>query len=163
MKKDTINNAILKYLRHLSESTWIVDEAYKFEFANYLQSNIDFEQQSDNEILEILSNSQVIKYDGGSRGIQFIQKSGRKKLNTFIALNDIYLFRQFRSERFEKIDWSNRSMSYTGLSAWLSSLFPDKIYPIPMTGFNYTINHLFDTDLQKFPKTGEKYLLNSQS
>ncbi|MGI5975644.1 MAG: HNH endonuclease [Paludibacter sp.] len=163
MKKDTINNTILKYLRHLSESTWIVDEAYKFEFANYLQSNIDFEQQSNNEILEILLYSQTIKYDGGSRGIQFIQKSGREKLNTFITHNDISLFRQFCSKRFESIDWSTRSMSYTGLSAWLSSLFPDKIYPIPMIGFDSTINYLFDTDLEKFPKTGEKYLLNCQN
>jgi predicted HNH restriction endonuclease len=161
MKKDTINNTIQKYLRHLKESTWIEDEAYKFEFANYLQSNIDFKQQSDNEILDILLNSQSIKYDG-SRGIKFIQKSGRVKLNTFITHNDIILFRQFQLKSFENIDWSNRSMSYTGLSAWLSSLFPDKIYPIPMTGFDSTINYLFNTDLKKFPKKGKKYLLNCQ-
>jgi hypothetical protein len=53
-------------------------------------------------------------------------------------------------------------MSYTGLSAWLSSLFPDKIFPIPTTGIDETINYIFDTDLQNFPKTGEKYIMSSQ-
>jgi hypothetical protein len=63
MKKDTINNAILSYLRHLSNSEWILNESYKFKFANYLQSNVNFEKQKDEEIFKILLNSQSIKYD----------------------------------------------------------------------------------------------------
>lgn len=161
MKKETINNTILKYLRHLTSSEWIINEAYKFEFANFLQNNIDFQKQKDNEILEILLRSQTIKYDK-SRGIQFIQKSGRETLKTFIQLNDISLFRQFQNNNFDNIDWSSRSMSFTALSAWLSSLFPDKMYPIPATGIDATINYLFETDIKNFPKTGEKYILACQ-
>ena len=161
MKKETINNTILKYLRHLTSSEWIINEAYKFEFANFLQNNIDFQKQTDNEILEILLRSQTIKYDK-SRGIQFIQKSGRETLKTFIQLNDIPLFRQFQNNNFDNIDRSSRSMSFTALSAWLSSLFPDKMYPIPATGIDATINYLFETDIENFPKTGEKYILACQ-
>ena len=161
MKSQILNNVILKYLNHLNNSTWILDEAYKFEFANYLQSNLNLKEQTDQEILDLLINSQNIKYDS-ARGIQFIQKSGRKTLSEFLNIEDIRLFREFERTNFENVDWSNRSMSYTGLSSWLSALFPDQFYPVPMKGINETINYLFDTDLQKFPKTGAKYILISQ-
>lgn len=161
MRIDIINQNISKYLKHLNSSEWIIDEAYKFEFANYLQNNVDFENQTDEQILPILLNSQTIKYDR-SRGIQFIQKSGNETLKTFIELKDIELFRKFRDSTFDNIDWSDRTMSYTALSAWLSSLFPKKLYPIPAKGFNETINFLFQTDLKKFPKTGEKYIQTCQ-
>ncbi|MBP9016448.1 MAG: hypothetical protein KBG17_01725 [Paludibacteraceae bacterium] len=78
MKEQILNNVILKYLNHLNNSIWIIDEAYKFEFANFIQSNIDFENQSDEEILTLLLRSQKIKYDK-STGIQFILKSAKKK------------------------------------------------------------------------------------
>lgn len=162
MKKETINQTILKYLRHLTNSDWIIEEAYKFEFANFLQSNIDFLRQTDTEVLDILLRSQTIKYDKSSRGIQFIQKSGRETLNTFMQLNDIPLLKQFQTKSFDTIDWANRTMSFTALSAWLSSLFPDRLFPIPATGINATINYLFETDLVNFPKTGEKYILGCQ-
>lgn len=160
-KKETINQTILKYLKQLNNSEWILNEAYKFEFANYLQSNVDFGNQTDEQILSILLKSQTIKYDK-SKGIQFIQKSGRETLSIFLRLHDVTLFRQFQNSDFVSIDWSDRSMSFTALSAWLSSLFPDKIIPIPTTGFNETINYLFDTDLEKFPKAGENYILACQ-
>jgi len=161
MKEQTFNNVILKYLNHLNGSTWIIDEAYKFEFANYIQSNLNFDKQTDQEILEILINSQSIKY-GKSRGIQFIQKSGRETLSEFIRLSDIQLLRQFKTQNFENVDWSNRSMSFTGLSAWLTTIFPGKFYPVPMKGLNKTINYLYYTDLKSFPKTGDKYILSCQ-
>jgi hypothetical protein len=161
MKKETINKTILKYLRHLTNSEWIIDEAYKFEFANFLQSNIDFQKQNDSEILGILLRSQSIKFDK-ARGIQFIQKSGRETLKTFIRLNDISLIRQFQTKSFDTIDWTTRSMSFTALSVWLSSLFPDRLFPIPAIGINATTNYLFETDLVRFPKTGKKYILGCQ-
>ena len=149
MRIETITQNISKYLKHLNSTEWILDEAYKFEYANYLQNNVDFEKQTDEEILSILLNSQTINYDR-SRGIQFIQKSGNETLNTFIKLEDVALFRKFKNSTFEDIDWSNRTMSYPALSAWLSSLFPEKLFPIPAKGFNETINLLFQTDLKKY-------------
>ena len=161
MKKEILNTTILKYLERLTISDWIFGEAYKFEFANFIQSNVDFEKQTNEEILKILLESQKIKYDG-MRGIQFIQKSGREKLSIFLELKDVELFREFSKTDFESIDWKDRSMSFTGLTAWLSSLFPNKIYPVPITGMNNTINYLFETDLEKFPQKGENYILSCQ-
>jgi len=157
MKKETINQAILKYLKQLNTTDWINNESYKFKFANFLQSNVDFEKQSDAEILSILLESQKIKYHK-RQGIQFIQKSGRKSLSVYLKITDIQLFRKFNNSTFENIDWVNRSMSYTVLSAWLSSLFPNKIFPVPITELNETINYLFETDLVSFPKTGKNYI-----
>lgn len=161
MKKETVNQTILKYLQHLTTSEWITEEAYKFVFANFLQSNIDFQRQTDEEILDILLRSQTIKYEK-SNGIQFIQKSGRETLKIFIQINDILLLRQFQTKSFDTIDWTHRTMSYTALSVWLSSLFPDRLFPIPSKGIDETINYLFETDLENFPKTGEKYILSCQ-
>lgn len=161
MKEQILNNVILKYLNHLNNSIWIIDEAYKFEFANFIQSNIDFENQSDEEILTLLLRSQKIKYDK-STGIQFILKSAKKTPSEFIGLADIQLFRQFKTKKFEEVNWSNKTMSYTGLTAWLAFIFPNKIYPVPSKGFNETINYIFDTDLNTFPKTGENYVLQCQ-
>lgn len=161
MKQQILNNVILKYLNHLNNSNWIIEEAYKFEFASYLQSNINFEKQSDEEILEVLLNSQKIKYDK-SRGVQFILKSAKETLSEFISLTDIRLFREFKYKKFEDVNWKNKTMSYLGLTAWLTSLFPNKIYPVPAKGFNETINYFFETDLNTFPKTGENYIIQCQ-
>lgn len=161
MKEQILNNVILKYLNHLNNSTWIIDEAYKFEFANFIQSNIDFDKQTDEEILNILLRSQKIKYDK-STGIQFILKSAKETPSEFIGKIDIELFRQFKTKRFEDVNWTNKTMSYTGLTAWLTSIFPNKIYPVPAKGFNETINYLFETDLNTFPKTGENYIIQCQ-
>jgi hypothetical protein len=74
------------------------------------------------------------------------------------------LFRQIHNGKLpESINWKNRGMSFTGLSAWLSSLFPKHLYPIPLIGFNNTIKFLFETDNEPFPKKGRKYLFHCQS
>lgn len=162
MRTEIFEKAILKYLHALNNTDWVADEAYKLEFANYLQNNVDFQNQTDEEILEVLIHSQTINYDG-SRGIQFIQKSGKETLSTFIEPKDISLFRDFISSDFDAINWKDASMSYTGLSAWLSSLFPEKLYPVPAKGFSKTINYLFQIDYNKFPKIGHKYIVECQN
>jgi len=160
---ESLKNSVDKYIRFCKNTNWIEEEAYKFEFANFIKSNIDWESNTDSEILEILRESQKIKYTTDVRGIQFILKSGRSALKDFISINDIKLFREFRVKSFEQIDWSERTMSFTALSAWLGSLFPDKFYPVPMKGFNQTIKYLFNYDKNKFPKVGSEYLLECQS
>lgn len=163
MRENTFETVINKYLKHLKTSSWIADEAYKFEFANFIFENVDWNIQTNEEILNILKKSQDLKYTNSKqRGIQFIIKSGKENLSEYITLSDIGLFREFRNTKFEDINWDERKMSFTGLSAWISSLFPEKFYPIPMKGFNDTINHLFETELASYPKTGEKYILQSQ-
>lgn len=159
---DSFKNSIDKYIRFCKNENWIKEEAYKFEYANYINCNIDWDSNSDSEILQILQESQKIKYTTDVRGIQFIQKSGRVELKDFISLQDIKLFREFRIKEFEQIDWTERTMSFTALSAWIASLFPDKFFPIPMKGFDQTVKYLFNYDKEKFPKVGLEYLLECQ-
>lgn len=154
-------NAVDKYLRFLKESDWIRDESYKFEFANYVYHNVNWDSQNDEEILEILINSQKINYTD-SKGIQFIQVSGTKTKSEFIAIKDVKLLRKVKLASISDIDWSNKTMSYTGLSAWIASLYPDKFYPIPMKGFDETIKYLFGNYDKRFPKIGKEYILQMQ-
>lgn len=162
--RTSLLNSIDKYIKACKSSSWVRDESYKFEFANYIHQKVSWDSLTNEEILEVLLQSQKIKYSAEQRGIQFIIKSGREKLSEFISLADVELFRQFQIEQnIENINWENRSMSYPGLSAWVSSLFPEKLYPVPLIGFNETIRFLFDTDIEKFPKTGLNYLMECQS
>lgn len=160
----TIINAINKYLHALNNTDWVIDEAYKFEFANYVYQNVKWDSQSNEQILDILKKSQKLKYTGNERGIQFVLKSGREKLSEFISIEDVRLLRRIHTgENPKNIDWKSRSMSFTGLSAWLASLFPNEVYPVPLVGFNATIKYIFDTDNKPFPKQGKKYLFHCQS
>jgi hypothetical protein len=161
--RDTLIKSINEYLVVCQNTDWIKQEAYKFEFANYINSNVNWSTQTDEQILFILEKSQSIKFYRNTKGVQFIIKSGREKLTEFIKLEDVRLLRRVNNENPENLDWSKRGMSYTGLSAWLSSLFPEKFYPVPLKGFNDTINYLFETGNEPFPKQGKEYIFHCQS
>ncbi len=162
--RNSLSNSINQYLRYCKNSIWVANEAYKFEFANYVNANVKWQNQTNEEILGILTKSQDLKYTNSlsEKGVQFIKKSGRKKLSEYITIKDVELFRKARESNLEEIDWSSRGMSYTVMTAWLASLFPEKIYPVPLSGFNQTISYLFDTEEEKFPKKGEKYIFGCQ-
>jgi len=161
--RNSLLNTIDKYLKKCKTSDWILNETYKFQFSNYLNNNVDWKNQSDEEILEILKESQKFRYtDNTERGVQFIIKSGID-LKNVILIEDVKNFRKvFNGYLIKNIDWSNRGMSFPGLSSWLSTLFPEQFFPVPMKGFNETINFLFDTKNIKKPKTGLEYILNCQ-
>lgn len=159
--KDILKQSIMDY-RAALQGKWIKWESYKFEFATFIHENVKWSSQTNEEILAILIKSQKIKYTGSSGGIQFIIKSGRKKLSEFITLEDVELLRSIQNKNISDIEWKNRGMSFTGLSAWIGSLFPEKLYPIPITEFDITIQNLFDVEESKFPKTGIKYIMTCQ-
>jgi hypothetical protein len=158
-----IENAVNLYLQELKKD-WIETEAYKFEFANYINYNINWDNQTNDQVFQILLNSQRIRYtDSKSKGIQFILVNGLKSRGDFITQSDVELLRRIQREDISEIDWNEKTMSYTALSAWISSLFPQQFYPIPAKGFDETIKHLFDVDVKKFPKTGMNYINACQS
>lgn len=158
----SFRNSIDKYIRFCKKGDWIKEESYKFEYANFINTNIDWESHSEDEILQTLQNSQKIKYSTDVKGIQFILKSGRIDLKEFISIKDIELLKEFRFKEFNQIHWNERTMSFTALSAWLASLFPDKFFPIPMKGFDQTIKYLFNYNNDKLPKVGPEYILECQ-
>lgn len=163
MKKSAAE-AINKYLTHCKQSKWVYEEAYKFEFANYINENVEWESQSDSEILEILKQSQKIKYTGNVTGIQFILRSAREKMSVYIGIEDIRNFRQiYKGASIDQVDWDDRNTSYPGISAWLGSLFPDRFYPVPVTDFRESILYLFYTGKSRFPKVGLQYIIDCHS
>ena len=92
--RNSLLNTIDKYLKKCQTSDWIFNETYKFQFSNYLNNNVDWKNQSDEEILEILKESQKFRYtDSVGRGVQFIIKSGID-LKNIILLEDVKNFRK---------------------------------------------------------------------
>jgi len=162
--RDTLKKAISDYTFACMNTDWLSRESYKFAFANYIHKKVQWTTQSDSQVLEILSKSQEFRYPHTSgKGIQFLQKSGREKLSRFIIEKDIALFRKLaQGDRIMDIDWSERTMSYTGLSVWLSSLFPNSLYPIPFTGYVQTLPFLFELQ-EKLPKKGLSYIMACQA
>lgn len=161
--KKSATEAINRYLIHCKESDWVYEEAYKFEFANYINQNIHWESQTDNEILDVLQQSQEIRYYGNERGIQFILTSAREKMSKYIGIEDVRNFRLiYEGRSIDQIDWSDRNTSYPGLSAWLGALFPHKFYPVPSTDLRESVLYLFDTKKIKFPKQNLRFITECQ-
>lgn len=48
--RNSFIHSIDKYLKACKNTQWVEDEAYKFEFANYINQNVNWESQSDGEI-----------------------------------------------------------------------------------------------------------------
>lgn len=162
MKKSSIE-AVNRYLTHCKQSQWVHEEAYKFEFANYINRNVKWESKSDSEILKILKHSQKIKYTGNVPGIQFILTSARKKMSKFIGIEDIRNFRLiYEGISIDQVDWGDRNTSYPGVSAWLAALFPNRFYPVTATYLRESVLYLFDTGKIKFPKQDLRFITECQ-
>ena len=160
--KTTLEKSINQYIKHCKTTDWVFGETYKFEFANYIYYNVDWKTNSDEEILGILKHSQSIRFTSGGKTVQFLRMGAREKPSEFIKLKDVELFRSLQNKEVKDVDWSERSMSYPVLSAWLASLFPEKIYPVPKTGFQQPIHYLFGTSQDHFPQSGLNYILKCQ-
>lgn len=161
--KRSATEVINRYLTHCKESRWVYDEAYKFEFANFVNQNVQWKDQSDAEILDILKRSQKIRYTGNDLGVQFILTSAREKMSKYIGIEDVRNFRLiYEGAGIDEVDWDDRNTSFPGLSAWLGALFPNRFYPVPATTLREPILYLFDKKRDKFPKQGLSYLVACQ-
>lgn len=160
---NTCTDAINKYLMACKNEGWLSREADKFLFANHIYNSINWESQTNEEIFHILIESQKQKYTG-RKGIKFILKSGREKAGVFLSLSDVTLLKKAKIKPLNKIDWSKRTMSFTGgISVWVSTLFPEKYYPIPMRNINEVVRYLYNPRIDVFPKNGLDYITKCQS
>ncbi|MFC5194807.1 AAA family ATPase [Bizionia hallyeonensis] len=142
-----LQNLIEQYKSALINDDWLNDELYKFEWANWLFSHIDFDKQSNEEILENCLASQKENYTE-SKGVQFIKQGAREKLSKYIGIEDVQIFRDFHSGmELEELDCSNRNMSFPILSCWMSSLIPDFVFPASKTAFSELARTLFNASL----------------
>lgn len=127
---DVLQSCLKIYTHALLQSDWAKDEKYKFEFAYWLTPRINFQSQTDQEVLDLCIESQQQRYTG-SKGVNFILSAGREKRSVFITMNDIMLFRKVANGGdLTASDLDTRGMSFTGLSSWLGTLFPDVYVPI---------------------------------
>lgn len=160
----SLEKAINKYIKACKTTDWVNNEIYKFQFANLINESVDWNTQSDGEILSILTNSQKVKYTlMKGRGVNFIKKTAQYK-DGFIWIEDVQLFRRIHNgESLSNLELISSKMTLPVLSTWIASLFPKKLYPLGTTGFDEVIHYLFDTKNEKLYKIGEEYLFGSQS
>ncbi|TDY64173.1 dynein-related subfamily AAA family protein [Algibacter lectus] len=143
-----LDGLIQNYKRALLEDNWLYAELYKFEWASWLYSKVDFNKQSNEEILEICLASQNENYTN-SKGVQFIKQGAREKLSKYIGIEDIRIFRDFYNGlELEYIHYSSRNMSFPILSCWMSVLVPNSVFPASRTSFLGVIKELFSIKLK---------------
>jgi len=154
-----------KYNNAIKETDWLrVNEIYKFNFLNWIDNNIDFENDSKGDIKRKTELSQEQKYtdDSNEKGINFITTI--KRFNEdFITIEDIdkikNIIRNPNDLDAESVKMSFGSYSKT--SVYLSLFSPDDfvIYD------NDTISAygIFNPNKNKYPKKGFKAFEYHQS
>lgn len=134
------------YLSFLQSNDWREKEAYKFEFANWLSAKTSLQADKPGKVLRACLKSQTLSYSQATgTGIQFLRKSGRKKLSDFIGIEDVKIFKTAltQSGHLSKEDCESRTISFTALSGWLGTLLPDLFIPTPTTDFAASFEYLF--------------------
>ncbi len=148
-----------KYINHCLTSNWLSElEAYKFRFGRWLTERIDFETQTDEEILEIIKASQLEQFDPltKERGINFVQVLVRYH-DDFIRLEDVELLRKMIAGYLIE-DWDLRKSDSTWpvFSVWAGLFIPERFKIIAkaelMQGFIklYHLNHPITTEVRGF-------------
>ena len=158
--KDTIPTSLERYIEHCKNSDWISDEKYKWKFSDWVAERVDLASQDDEDILEILIESQEQKYYENSnvKGVNFII-SAKHFSDSFITLNDVRYMRAILSE-----DWDgekpqlNHDSTYPKLAVWLTIFDSKRFKPYANNELFLGIKYLFDLD-DKYPKKGFKAFL----
>lgn len=144
-----------EYIAYCKRSQWLpYREGYKFRFARWVDERVDFNKQSDDEILALCIESQEQEYDYGTKGVNFII-SVRRFQDDFITLVDIQNIRKLRDGNLlDDRDLKSSPLSYPKLSVWAGTLLPDKLKVFANEELTMGIAYLFD--LKEYPKTGIK-------
>jgi predicted HNH restriction endonuclease len=156
INRNKYNDCILEYLKCCKNTDWVKQEKYKFEYANWLNYNLDVSKQTISQIYDVCLQSQEEIYSG-EKGIQFIKKGGNEKLSVYITKEDAEIFKFLLNNDYARDTFSKRGISFTILSAWAGTIFPHKFVCVPAVDFVHTISFLFDLDLIKMPKKGFEY------
>jgi len=161
LNKEKFDRAFSEYLDACRETDWLtVNEVYKFRFARWLNERVDFNRQTDEEILEICIASQEAKYDNQSKGVNFLL-SPRRFGKEVLELVDIEIIRKLNSgEALNEKLISGSSLTYPKFSAWLATMIPNKFNTCPNVELIDALAWLFDQ--QKVPKQGFKAFMTVQ-
>jgi len=152
-----------KYIHHCKTSSWLQDEKYKFNFADWVFNNMDIGTQSDDELLNLAIESQEQRYfeNSNAKGVNFILSEKRFK-DDFITSNDIVYLRALINQSFHEPEPAmGHDMTYPKISAWASCLKPGEY--IPYASSELLIGLLIiGTQKENFPKKGFKAFQHAQ-
>ncbi len=139
------------YINHCRSTDWLKkDEAYKFRFAQWLADRVDFDKQTDEEVLTLCRQSQEVEYDSGSKGVNFIL-SAKQFNDEFIELQDVVLLRKmYNGYQPEEFDLKGSVLSFPKLTNWASALMPEQYKPYGKNDLE-ALASLFN--IAKYPKT----------
>ncbi len=141
-----------KYYNYCKRSQWLRHrEAYKFRFGRWIDDNIDFSKQSDEEVLNKCIKSQEVKYDGKEIGVNFLNNSYRFN-DEIITLKDIKLLRKLNDDADIEIDISDSPMSYPNLTCWAGSIIKNGYWVIAAKELYKSIAYLLND--KDYPKSG---------
>ncbi|MBK0403064.1 AAA family ATPase [Adhaeribacter sp. BT258] len=149
-----LNKCLFSYSEACKNGNWVNEEIYKFEFAQWLTSRVDFNYQTNEQILDICLESQQQRYTNTStKGVNFLLSAGNEKRSIFLTPSDIDLFRKAaQGTLLSEKDLENRGISYTGLTGWLGTLFPNQYVPVVALEEVDAIIKIWN--LQKHPQKG---------
>ena len=153
-----LTTLLQEYLAFLPLTDWPEKEIYKFEFAHWLNETVTLDTETVTTLTEKALASQEVRYtNGGGKGIQFLQSAGREKRSVWFGEADAELILQLQKRPvLTEEGIQDRTMSVTGLSAWLGTLLPYEFIPNPTTDFVAVFQYVFPTE--RVPGSGLAYL-----
>jgi 5-methylcytosine-specific restriction enzyme B len=160
LNKIKFNDSLQKYIQICIETNWLTEgELYKFKFANWLHDRIDFSNQTDDEILKICIESQNEKFDGHSKGLNFLVSS-RRFGKEVIDEKDIRIIRDlFNGGEITKGKMTG-TLALTKFSVWLATLLPEKFNTCPKIDLIHSLEYLFD--MKGLPQKGYESFIQTQ-
>ena len=160
LDKIKFNDSLQKYIQACTETDWLtVGELYKFRFAIWLYDRIDFSTQTDDEILKICIESQNEKYDGRTKGLNFMVSS-RRFGKEVIDLKDIRIIRDlFNGGEITKGKMTG-TLALTKFSVWLATMLPKKFNTCPKIDLIHSLEYLFDK--KGLPQKGYESFIQTQ-
>lgn len=127
---DVFRSCVIKYNNAISNTEWLkTEEIYKFNFINWIQKNIDFQNDSSEEIKSKIEISQRQAYSPNStvKGVNFIQTIVRYQ-EDFVTIEDLHKIKQIVTG-FVSLNKENLTLSFSSFpktSAFLSFYKPER-------------------------------------
>jgi 5-methylcytosine-specific restriction protein B len=161
---EIFKNVCDKYIKHCNQTDWLRDEKYKFNFADWTAENIDFDSQTDEEILGLAKQSQEERYyeQSNAVGVNFILAEKRYK-DDFITINDVKYFRELINNNYRDDEPElDHDMTYPKVSAWVSCFNPSNYIAYASGELHFGLAHIAGLG-KKYPKKGYKAFQFAQS
>ena|GEM_PF-4575696 len=145
INKELLEQALQQYLVACKQTNWLIDQTYKFEFANWIDGKIQLEQQSNGDVLEIIAQAQE------QTAINNIKKSSGKVDEDFV-----HLLRKLATGKIAKSRFSlrNSDLTYAQFSLWMSCINPVDFVPYGVNEIVEGIKYLL-IEKNKIPKNSK--------